>query len=162
MRHATEQDLPAIVDIYNASIPSRRATADLDPASVESKQEWFHRHSPNHYPLLVHESNGRITAWVGFQSFYDRPAYQYTAEISIYIAAEQQGRGLGGQLLEEALDTVRKIGLKTILAYVFSHNHGSIRLFQRVGFETWGEMPDVTEMDEKEYSVTILGKRINP
>ena len=162
MRHATIEDLPAIVDIYNASIPSRRATADLFPTQVDEKVVWFHEHSPKHYPLLVHEIEGQIAAWVGFQPFYDRPAYRYTAEISIYIAPCQQGQGLGRQLLQEALEIARQVCLKTILAYVFYHNAPSIALFRNAGFQDWGHLPEVTEMDGKEYSIVILGKRIAP
>lgn len=162
MRPATEADLPAIVAIYNASIPSRQATADLEPVSVESKREWFRKHSPARFPLLVHEADGQVIAWVGFKSFYDRPAYKYTAEISMYIAPDHQGRGLGTKLLNEALDTAAQAGLKSILAYVFAHNRPSIALLLRAGFETWGTLPDVTEMDGQEYSVAILGKRLNP
>lgn len=160
MRPAVADDLPAIVAIYNASIPSRLATADLEPVSVESRRDWFSRHSPDRYPLMVHEECGSVVAWVGFKSFYDRPAYRHTAEISIYIAPEYQGGGLGRRLLDEALETARAVGLKTILAYVFSHNRASIALLERAGFDTWGTLPDVTEMEGREYSVTILGRRI--
>ena len=95
MRTATEQDLPAIVAIYNASIPSRTATADLEPISVESRLEWFRKHAPDRHPLLVHEIDGKIAAWSGLHPYYERPAYLYTAEISLYIAPEFQGRRLG-------------------------------------------------------------------
>lgn len=162
MRHATENDLPAIVEIYNASIPSRRATADLDPVSLESKLEWFHKHSPEHYPLLVHEIDDRVAAWVGLQSFHGRPAYKYTAEISMYVAPAYQNKGLGRLLIEEGITAARSVGIKSLVAYVFSHNEASLALLGRYGFETWGNLPDVTEMDGKEYSVTILGKRISP
>jgi phosphinothricin acetyltransferase len=46
LRDATEADLPAIVAIYNAAIPGRTATADTDPVTVESRREWFAKHSP--------------------------------------------------------------------------------------------------------------------
>lgn len=160
MRHATEDDLPAIVQIYNASIPSRQATADIEPVSPESKQEWFRNHSPDHYPLLVHEIGGQVVAWVGLQPFHNRPAYKHTAEISLYVAPDHQGRGLGRQLMQEGIKAAVQVGRKTLMAYVFSHNEVSLALLKGFGFEEWGTLPDVTEMDEQEYSVTILGKRI--
>ncbi|MEO0687152.1 MAG: N-acetyltransferase, partial [Cyanobacteria bacterium J06649_11] len=46
IRHANENDLPAIVAIYNASIPGRMATADLEPVSVTSRINWFKNRSP--------------------------------------------------------------------------------------------------------------------
>ncbi len=163
MRHAVESDLPAIVEIYNASIPSRLATADLEPVSVESKLEWFHAHSQDAYPLLVHEADGRIVAWVGFQPFYKRPAHRHTAEVSFYIDPAHQGKGLGKMLMEQAEQTAADAGMiKTLLAYVYAHNLPSIALLKRRGFAEWGLLPHVSEMDGKEYSVVVLGKRIAP
>ncbi len=162
MRHAKEIDLPAIVEIYNASIPSRRATADLHPVRVESKMEWFHEHSPDRYPLLVHEIAEKVVAWVSVQSFYGRPAYKHTAEISIYVHPEHQGEGIGRKLMEEGISAARAVGIKSLVAYVFSHNAASLALLNRFGFEEWGVLPDVAEMDEQQYSVTIMGKRISP
>lgn len=162
MRYATEEDLPAIVAIYNAAVPSRRATADLEPVEVESKRTWFNSHSPERYPLLVHEIDGKVVAWISLQSFHGRPVYRYTAEISLYIAPEHQGKGLGRLLMEAILKEAERTGLKNLTAYIFSHNERSLNLFRSVGFEEWGFLPNVTEMDGKEYSVTILGKRIQP
>jgi phosphinothricin acetyltransferase len=162
MRHARATDLPAIVAIYNAAIPSRQATADTEPVSIESKTAWFEAHAPECYPLLVHEIEGQVVAWVGLQSFHGRPAYKHTAEISFYIDPGQQGKGLGHLLLNAAIEAARKIDLKTLIAYVFSHNTPSLTLLARHGFEEWGKLPNVTEMDRQEYSVSILGKRIAP
>ncbi len=41
IRHATKTDLPTIVEIYNAAVPSRMATADLEPVSVDTPMAWF-------------------------------------------------------------------------------------------------------------------------
>ncbi len=95
IRHATETDLPAIVAIYNAAIPSCMATADLEPVSVESRLPWFKARSPSQRPLWVIEVEGVIAGWLSFQSFYGRPAYNTTAEISIYIAPQFHRCGLG-------------------------------------------------------------------
>ena len=81
-RDAVETDLAEIVAIYNASIPSRMATADLEPVSFESRQAWFHQHSPSDRPIWVMEVDRAIAGWLSFQSFYGRPAYHATAEIS--------------------------------------------------------------------------------
>ncbi len=59
IRNATSEDLPAIVEIYNSSIPSREATADTDPVSLESKKEWFYLHNPKTRPLWILEKKIR-------------------------------------------------------------------------------------------------------
>ncbi len=161
MRSATVDDLPAIVAIYNSTIPSRLATADTAEVTVESRMEWFRQHDPARHPLLVHEDGGKVVAWVSFQAFYGRPAYDHTAEISIYVAPESRGQGLGKRLLLEALGMTSRLGIKTVLAFVFSHNEPSVRLFKSAGFEEWGRLPGVAEMDGREYSLTILGKQVS-
>ena len=162
MRHAVESDLPAIVDIYNASIPSRCATADLEPVSVESRREWFRAHSPGRYPLLVEEIHEEIVAWAGLHAYYDRMAYKYTAEISVYIDPAHQGRGLGKRIAQELIRAAMDVGLRNLIAYVFLHNERSLGLFKSLGFTEWGRLPDVTEMDGREYTVILLGKRLRP
>jgi len=161
MRIATENDLPEIVFIYNSTIAARQSTADTTEISVESRVEWFRQHDPAKHPLLVHEENDRVVAWVSFQSFYGRPAYDHTAEISIYISTECRGKGLGKKLLAEALELTDRLDIKTVVSFIFSHNLPSIRLFQSFGFEEWGRLPDVAEMDGREYSLSIMGKRMN-
>src|SRR5690606_23011258 len=84
-RDATVDDLETIVRIYNATIAGRMVTADTAPVTVESRMEWFRSHQPETRPLWVVLSRKEIIGWVSFQSFYGRPAYQATAEISIYL-----------------------------------------------------------------------------
>ncbi|MGE4293142.1 MAG: N-acetyltransferase family protein [Desulfovibrio sp.] len=160
MRPATEQDLPQIVAIYNSTIASRLSTADTEEVSIASKLPWFANHIPGKRPILVHEMGGKIVAWVSFESFYGRPAYDHTAEVSIYVDSEYRGNGLGRRLLQEALSLTSELNIITLLAYVFSHNMPSLRLFKSLGFEEWGNLPNIAEMDGREYSLSILGKRI--
>lgn len=162
MRNANETDLPTIVSIYNSTVPTRLSTADTTEVTVESRREWFKQHNSETRPLLVHEQNGKVVAWVSFQPFYYRPAYDYTAEISIYISAECRGKGLGQSLLAEALEKAKTLDIKTMVAFVFSHNERSLRLFKRFGFKEWGKLPDVAEMDGREFSLSVLGKRVKP
>ena len=103
IRDAVESDLPAIVQIYNAAIPGKIATADLKPISVESRLAWYKEHSPNSLPIWVMESEQNIVGWLSFQLFYGRAAYQHTAEISIYVAPDRQRCGIGQKLLQLAI-----------------------------------------------------------
>ncbi|MFZ7127128.1 MAG: GNAT family N-acetyltransferase [Desulfobacterales bacterium] len=159
MRIATESDLPRIVDIYNSTVSSRQSTADTEPVTVEQRLDWFRRHTAGRRPILVHETDGVVGAWVSFEPFYGRAAYRRTAEISIYIAPEHRGRGLGRAILGEAVAMAPGLEINTLLAYVFSHNQPSLRLFSALGFAEWGRLPGIAEMDGREYSLSILGLR---
>jgi phosphinothricin acetyltransferase len=97
---------------------------------------------------------------VSFQSFYGRPAYNATAEISIYLDESQRGKGLGGQILQYAMSESRGFGINTLLGFIFAHNEPSLKLFRRFGFEDWATLPNLAVLDGIERSLKILGKRI--
>ncbi|MFF2481227.1 GNAT family N-acetyltransferase [Paenibacillus sp. NPDC058071] len=160
IRDAVQSDLPRIVDIYNSTIASRSVTADLEPVTVESRQHWFDEHSPESRPLWVLEREGEIIAWLSFQSFYGRPAYNATAEISIYIASEQRGGGIGSMLIAKAVEAAPSIGVRTLLGFVFGHNEPSLGLLRKFGFEQWALLPRVAELDGIERDLVIMGRRI--
>ncbi|RRJ65513.1 N-acetyltransferase [Paenibacillus oralis] len=157
---ATLADLPAIVGIYNETIAGRMVTADLEPVTVDSRQKWFAEHSPDFRPLWVMRSGGRIIAWLSFQSFYGRPAYNATAEISIYITGEYRSRGIGGIFLNKAIAACPGLQVNTLLGFVFAHNEPSLALLRKFGFEQWALLPRVANLDGVERDLVILGKRI--
>lgn len=153
-------DLKRIVDIYNSTIASRMVTADLEPATVDSKRAWFDEHSADFRPLWILRIEGAIAAWFSFQSFYGRPAYTATAEISIYIAEEYRGRGIGSALLQKAIEECPRLGLSTLLGFVFGHNEPSLALLRKFGFEAWGHLPKVAVLDGVERDLVISGRRV--
>ncbi len=159
-RLAQREDLAAIVEIYNDTIPSRQVTADPEPVSVESREPWFHAHTPATRPLWVTEIDGRIAAWLSFSSFYGRPAYDRTAELSIYVALPFRRRGLGRYLLNAAMTAAPSLNIHTLLGFIFGHNEPSLALFERHGFVRWGVLPRVAVLDEIERDLIIVGYRI--
>ena len=159
-RIATRGDLPRMVEIYNGTIASREVTADLAPVTVDSRVAWFEAHSPAHRPLWVAEIDGGIAGWLSFSSFYGRPAYEHTAEISLYLDAAHRRRGLGGFLLDQAIAHAPSLGLNVLLAFVFAHNRASVALFQGRAFESWGLLPGVALLDGVARDLAILGRRV--
>jgi L-amino acid N-acyltransferase YncA len=153
-------DLASIVEIYNATIPGRMVTADLEIVTVDSKRKWFEDHSPNSRPMWVMKQHEQVIAWLSFQSFYGRPAYLATAEVSIYIAADHQGRGLGGILLQKAIDACPGLQIDTLLGFIFAHNQPSLKLLSKFGFTEWGYLPKVAKLDDIERDLVIVGRRI--
>src|SRR2546430_9022974 len=119
VRDATRADLPTIVAIYNAAIPGRMATADTEPVSPQSRQVWFEEHDPARRPLWVACVERSVVGWLSFQSFYGRPAYQATAEISVYVAPGQRRGGIGRGLLGRALGGGAGAWLGNLLRLVF-------------------------------------------
>jgi L-amino acid N-acyltransferase YncA len=160
IRHAEPGDLPDIVAIYNASIPGRLATADTEAVTVADRQEWFGTFNREKRPLWVYDSGGKTLGWLGFRSFYGRPAYHRTVESAVYVAPDHQREGIARRLLAHALEECPRLGIANVLAFVFARNMPSVTLFEAHGFGRWGLLPKVCEMDGREHDVLILGKRI--
>jgi phosphinothricin acetyltransferase len=136
-------------------------TADTAPVSVASRQKWFDEHNSSKRPLwMVEDEKNQVLGWVSFQSFYGRPAYDATVEISIYIDEQQRGRGLGKQILQYCIDKAPSLGVHTLLGFIFAHNLPSIALFEKMGFEEWANLPNIATLDQEERSLKILGIRI--
>ncbi|MBL7834094.1 MAG: N-acetyltransferase [Cyclobacteriaceae bacterium] len=161
-RHATEQDLPTIVAIYNSVIPGRMVTADTEPVSVESRRAWYHNHNPQKRPLYIISDGDTIIGWVSLESFYGRPAYNHTAEVSIYLDEAARGKGYGKEILKTIIDQAPAFGVKSLLGYIFAHNEPSLKLFKSFGFEQWALFPNVAILDGVERSLIIVGKRVAP
>lgn len=161
IRDAVEADLPAIIEIYNAAIPGRLATGDLEPVSVISRLGWFQEHTPGRRPIWVLEIGGAVAGWLSIQSFYGRAAYHATGEVSIYVGPQHQRRGVGQRLLTEAIRRAPSLGLKSLLGFIFAHNEPSLRLFEGLGFQRWGCLPRVADLDGAERDLVIVGLRVD-
>ena len=159
-RIAQRDDLIQIVEIYNATIPTRMVTADTEPISVDSRIAWFEEHTPDHRPLWVVEDQDRIAGWLSFSSFYGRPAYSRTAEVSVYIHESCRRRRVGSYLLTQAVAHAPMLKIDTLLGIIFGHNEPSLSLFERFGFLRWGELPKVATLDGIERDVIIVGRRV--
>lgn len=163
LREATEADLPAIVALYNATIPGRMVTAELVPVTVEARWPWFAAHQNSSRPLWVlSDPNGAVCAWLSFDPFNPRAAYDGTAMIALYVAEAHRRLGLGRRMLNEALARAPALGLHTLLGYIFAHNEPSLRLFESHGFARWAHLPRVAVLDGAERDLIIVGRRVAP
>ena len=160
VRDALEEDLPAIVDIYNAATATRTSTALLGPVSVEERLPWFNRHSPNQFPLWVAEIDREIAGWLSFHEFIRRPAYNGTAEISIYVHENFRRRGIGRSLLAKAIAEAPGLNVRALVGYVLGHNEASLRLFEQAAFQRWGRLPRIARFETAERDLVIVGRHL--
>jgi phosphinothricin acetyltransferase len=160
VRDATEADLPAIVAIYNATVPGGMVTADTSPVSVASRVPWFRSHTPDRRPFWVAEDAAdAVCAWLSFSDFHPRPAYHPTAEISVYVAETKRRRGLASLLLRRAIACAPTVGVKTLVGLIWAHNEPSLRLFAQHDFVQWGRLPRVALLQGVERDLVIVGRR---
>lgn len=160
IREATESDLPAIVDIYNASIGSRLLTTSIQPTTVLKSTGWFRQQKKSGKPLLIAEDKGKVLGWLSIRPFYRRPAYDSTAKVRMYVSPESQGKGIGSQLLRRAIASCPAYGVKSLVSYVLAENGPAHRVFTKLGFDEWGYFPGVIELDDTSRDLIVLGRKL--
>lgn len=166
VQRADIEDLSAILAIYNQSIAGKQATANLEPVTTDERIVWFDEHLNNPtrpiYVVLTTEKNAdsMIVAWGSFSDLYARPAYHISSEVSIYLHQDYHGIGLGSLLTRWMLMQAPSLGIQNVIALIFAHNQPSLGLFHKLGFEQWGYMPQVCDMDGFIADVVMLGKKV--
>ena len=173
VQRAGDEDLSEILLIYNQSITGKQATANLEPVTYEERAAWFAEHIDSAtrpiYVVRMLESamesrmqkeGASIVAWGSFSDLYARPAYHISSEISIYIHNDFHGQGLGSLLVRWMLQQASSLGIHNVAALIFAHNQPSLGLFGKLGFEQWGLMPKVCDMDGFIADVVMMGKSV--
>ena len=163
VRGATEADLPSIVDIYNQSIPAGWSTADTQPITVAARQEWFRAFDPARRPIWVAEADGRVVATTYLSPFYGgRPAYDATAEVSVYVATAYQRHGIGRRLKEFVIGECPRLGITTLLSMHFDHNDATRRINEALGFQQLGHLTEIAVVQGQKRGLVIWALRIPP
>ena len=161
IRLAQMGDLPAIVDIYNQAIPSRRATGDMQLVRVEDRKPWFAEHRPDEHPIFVAEVDGQVAGWCSLSAYRPgRAALRFTAEISYFVGSTYHRQGVGTALVKHALAACPALQLRHLFAIVLEGNQASIRLLEKMGFELWGYLPRVANFDGREVGHLYYGQHL--
>ena len=129
----TAADWPAVAAVYAEGL----ATSD---ASFESRvpdwPQWDTSHLPS--PRIVARAGGRVVGWAALAPFSRRHAYRGVAEVSVYVATSERGRGVGRRLLDALVARAEEEQLWTLQAGVFPENEASLALHRACGFRVVG------------------------
>jgi L-amino acid N-acyltransferase len=135
VRPAIHDDLPGILDIYNEAVLNTTATYDYEPRTLDHRVAWFGDHVNNKLPVFVAvNQEGKVVGWSALNPYHDRKGYQFTTENSVYVSADQRGKGIGKLLMKPLIEAARQRGLHAILAGIDAENEASIRLHASFGF----------------------------
>jgi phosphinothricin acetyltransferase len=161
IRSAEIADLPELVQIYNQAILAGEKTADLDLFNLETRQKWWMEHPQQKYPILVAELDNKVVGYASLSAYRPgRRAFQQTVEISYYVHAEYQQRGLGSSLLTNILLKAAELNYKTVLAMLIESNLASIKLLERAGFQRWGTLPEIADFHGRKLAHLYYGKKL--
>ena len=163
IRTSEQRDWPEIIAIYNQAVEARGATADLMPVSVESRLKWFVEHADPRFSIYVDEIAGQIRGWCSVSPYRPgRAALGKTVELSYYVHLDFRRRGVATGLLNHAIEGCRGCGIKNVFAILLGVNQASVALLSKLGFEQWGCLPGVAEIDGKAIDHLYFGKKIVP
>lgn len=139
LRELRPDDWPAVRAIYEEGIRGGDATFETETPSWE---RWDAAHSQLR---LVAERDGSIVGWAAVSPASARHCYRGVGEVSVYVAGEARGAGVGRELLARLVELSEQAGYWTLTAGVFPENEASLRLHKACGFREVGMREGVGE-----------------
>ena len=138
IRQAVENDLDAILEIYNHAILNTTAIYTYNAQTLEDRTLWFNNKNEDGFPVLVFEENNIVIGFATFGPFRAWPAYKYTIEHSVYVHDGYKHHGIGTALLKEILRIADERKFATLVAGIDASNENSIKMHKKLGFEYSG------------------------
>jgi phosphinothricin acetyltransferase len=143
VRDATTADLPAVAAIYTHYVLRTTVTFNTD---VRTPREWTERFtavSDGPYHLVVAESDGRVAGFAETQRFRPKAAYDRSVELSVYVAPDATGAGIGSALYARLLERLESDErFHRAYAIVALPNDASIAFHGRFGFVHRGTLSE--------------------
>jgi L-amino acid N-acyltransferase YncA len=139
IRPSQSEDMAAITAIYKHHVLHGTGTFEIEPPSLEDMTARREDVLSKGLPYLVLEDSGQVVGFAYCNWFKPRPAYRFSAEDSIYLAAGTAGKGWGRMLLAELCQAAEEAGIRKLIAVIGdSANAGSIGVHTSLGFNHVG------------------------
>ena len=141
IRIAREADVPRMLAIYAPYIKNTTITFEYDIPSEEAFLERF-RKLTKQFPWLVWEEDGKILGYVYGSAPFERDAYRWCAEDSVYLLPEAKGKGIGTKLCTALEKVLFYQGYRRIYALITAENSESIAFHEKMGYYIQAQFPD--------------------
>jgi L-amino acid N-acyltransferase YncA len=148
------EDWPAVRAIYQEGIETKQATFET---AVPSWPEWDATRRKD--CRLAARLGDQMIGWAALNPVSGRAVYAGVAEVGIYIAEENRGRGVGRLLLEALIAASEATGIWTLQASIFPENAGSLALFQACGFRQVGYREYIANHEGRWRNTLLLERR---
>lgn len=148
------EDWPAVKAIYQAGIETGDATFETEPPDWI---EWDAAHLSA--GRVVARQEGQVIGWGALITVSGRCVYAGVAEVSVYVAEEARGEGVGRELLKEMTTQSEKQGLWTLQAGIFPENEASLALHRGCGFRQVGRRERIGQLDGRWRDVILMERR---
>ena len=160
IRIATEADVPQMLAIYAPYIENTTVTFEYHVPTRETFLDRF-RSITARFPWLVWEEDGKILGYAYGSAPFERDAYRWCAEDSVYLLPEARGRGIGSKLCLALEKVLEFQGYRRIYALITAENTGSIAFHERLGYTLRSELPDAGLKFGRWIGVVWMDKALN-
>ena len=160
IRIATEADVEAILAIYAPYILTTTHTFEYTVPTCGEFLTRF-RSITAQFPWLVWEEDGKILGYAYGSAPFERAAFRWVSEDSVYLLPEARGRGIGKALLTSLEEILQKQGYRGIYAIITSANEDSLRFHEKMGYSFLAEFPDCGYKFGRWLGITWLYKALN-
>lgn len=155
LRDLRPEDWPEVRRIYEEGIATGDATFEAEAPTWEAFDAG-RLHAPR---LVAQDPSGAVLGWAVLSPVSSRCVYGGVAEVSVYVAAEARGRGVGSRLLEALVEGAEAEGLWTLQAGIFPENGATLALHRKHGFREVGRRERIGRMDGRWRDTLLLERR---
>ena len=146
VRPGVEDDLAALTDLYNHYVRETPTTFDTKTFTPQERRPWLLSHpedGPHRLMVAMDVDSQRILGYATSGPFRPKPAYGTTVEVTVYLAPDAGGRGIGTLLYQALFEALAGEDVHRVLAGVVPPNEASVRLHERFGFRYVGTYHEV-------------------
>lgn len=140
IRVATPDDADAIAAIYAPYVRDTVISFEWEPPDTREIRRRV-EYTLEQYPWLVHTDGDGVAGYAYASQFRSRAAYQWSAEVSVYVDPRAQRRGIGNALYDALFGLLRRQGYAVLYGVITLPNEVSVKLHERAGFASVGVLP---------------------
>ncbi len=137
IRFMIASDIKYIHEIYTPYIKNTSITFDCEVPTFDEFQKKIIKIS-NSYAFLVCEVKNKIIGYAYASKLREREAYQWDAELSIYLKDEYINYGIGSKLYRCLIDILKLQNIYNVYGVITQPNEKSEKLHQKLGFNKIG------------------------
>ncbi|MER7350001.1 N-acetyltransferase family protein [Streptomyces aurantiacus] len=164
VRPGTEADLGPLTDIYNHYVRETAVTFDTVSFLPEERRPWLLSHPEDgpHRLMVAQRDKSGILGYATSSPLRPKPAYATSVEVSVYLAPDAGGRGVGTLLYEALFDALAGEDLHRAYAGIALPNEPSVRLHERFGFRHIGTYAEVGRKFQRYWDVAWYERPLGP
>ncbi|HKJ52479.1 MAG TPA: GNAT family N-acetyltransferase [Gammaproteobacteria bacterium] len=154
IRDLHNNDAQPVLEIYRQGLDTGEASFETEPPDWPAWQAKYHP-----FCRLVWDDSGAVRGWAALAPVSARTCYRGVAEVSIYVARDYFGRGIGNELMAALVEASERQGIWTLYSSVFPENLATVKLHLRHGFRKVGTRERIAQRDGRWRDTLVLERR---